>query len=91
MGLNEDTGQFMAVKALPIGGRTGDAETLYHEIQLMRKLEHPNIVRYLGAQVRETIGIDRRGCVETVESERRGSAPVQGGRDHQKNMKYLPI
>jgi serine/threonine protein kinase len=58
VGLNEDTGQFMAVKALSIGGRTGDAETLYHEIELMRKLEHPNIVRYLGAQVRETAGIE---------------------------------
>jgi hypothetical protein len=51
MGLNEETGQLMAVKVLNISGQEQEAQDLYKEIDLMRKLDHPNIVRYLGAQV----------------------------------------
>jgi hypothetical protein len=35
-----------------VGGAEANAQGLYQEIELMRRLEHPHIVRYLGAQVR---------------------------------------
>lgn len=42
----------IAVKQLSL--RNADqAEELYTEIELMRQLTHPNIVCYLGAEVRE--------------------------------------
>lgn len=51
IGLNEESGDLIAVKVLPL--RDGDtAEPLYKEIDLMRQLTHPNIVSYLGAEVR---------------------------------------
>lgn len=51
IGLNEDSGDLIAVKVIPV--RTADiAEPLYREVELMRHLTHPNIVRYLGAEVR---------------------------------------
>lgn len=51
IGLNEDSGDLIAVKMLSL--RNADAaEPLYKEIELMRQLTHPNIVSYLGAEVR---------------------------------------
>lgn len=51
IGLNEDSGDLIAVKVIPV--RTAEiAEPLYREVELMRHLTHPNIVRYLGAEVR---------------------------------------
>lgn len=61
IGLNEDSGDLIAVKVLSL--RNADiAEQLYREIELMRQLTHPNIVCYLGAEVRycTSVGITHR-------------------------------
>lgn len=50
IGLNEDSGDLIAVKVLPLQ-QADVAEPLYREIELMRHLIHPNIVSYLGAEV----------------------------------------
>ena len=53
VGLNENSGDLIAVKVLSL--RNVDmAESLYQEVELMRQLTHPNIVSYLGAEVRRT-------------------------------------
>lgn len=54
IGLNEDTGDLIAVKVRSLQ-HADAAEPLYREIELMRQLTHPNIVCYLGAEVREVI------------------------------------
>ena len=65
--LNLDDGSFMAVKEMDVGmlagghgghggGRDEDSNELKKlrmEVELMRELEHPNIVRYLGTDVSE--------------------------------------
>jgi hypothetical protein len=51
-GLNDDTGMAIAVKVMKRVGRDEAAvKELENEIMLMQRLDHPNIVRYLGCQV----------------------------------------
>ncbi|CBJ32979.1 hypothetical protein Esi_0399_0011 [Ectocarpus siliculosus] len=52
IGLNEDSGDLIAVKLLSLKN-ADQAEELYTEIELMRQLTHPNIVCYLGAEVND--------------------------------------
>eukprot|EP01135_Chromosphaera_perkinsii_P001827 Nk52_evm6s211 gene=Nk52_evmTU6s211 len=48
MGLNEDTGEMIAIKQIPIAN--DDAlDGLTQELDLLKRLNHPHIVRYLGA------------------------------------------
>lgn len=51
IGLNEDSGDLIAVKVLSLP-HVDAVEPLYREIELMQQLTHPNIVCYLGAEVR---------------------------------------
>ncbi|KAG5176167.1 kinase-like domain-containing protein, partial [Tribonema minus] len=53
MGLNEATGALMAVKVLSLRGSDRDLHELHREMALMRAFSHPNIVSYLGAEIRE--------------------------------------
>jgi len=62
-GLNTETGEIMAVKqvelCLPMSGENDEKnqqmkEALYHEIKLLKELNHENIVRYLGFELTET-------------------------------------
>eukprot|EP00667_Euglena_gracilis_P004389 EG_transcript_4410 len=48
LGLNVADGSLMAVKQVPLGGADRDVESLEREVQLLRELRHPHIVRYLG-------------------------------------------
>eukprot|EP00002_Diphylleia_rotans_P025598 TRINITY_DN5066_c0_g1_i1.p1 TRINITY_DN5066_c0_g1~~TRINITY_DN5066_c0_g1_i1.p1 ORF type:complete len:658 (-),score=147.29 TRINITY_DN5066_c0_g1_i1:94-2067(-) len=54
LGLNMDTGELIAVKQIPLvqsGSQESKAlSALAHEVNLMKSLQHPNIVRYLGSQ-----------------------------------------
>ena len=54
IGLNEDSGDLIAVKLLSLKN-ADQAEELYTEIELMRQLTHPNIVCYLGAEVMRVV------------------------------------
>ena len=63
LGLNEDTGELLAVKEVLLSGSTMERaaeqlRSLEAEVDLMRSLAHPNLVRYLGTertpQARET-------------------------------------
>eukprot|EP00611_Tribonema_gayanum_P003237 TRINITY_DN12512_c0_g1_i1.p1 TRINITY_DN12512_c0_g1~~TRINITY_DN12512_c0_g1_i1.p1 ORF type:complete len:436 (-),score=83.66 TRINITY_DN12512_c0_g1_i1:1177-2484(-) len=56
MGLNEVTGELMAVKVLSLHGSERDMRELHREMALMRQFSHPNIVSYLGAEIREEDG-----------------------------------
>jgi len=48
-GLNAVTGETVAIKQLPLAGVNADKlETLQKEVNLLRKLRHPNIVKYIG-------------------------------------------
>lgn len=48
MGVNEQTGQSFAVKQIPLcGDNAAEAATLQAEIDTMRRLDHPHIVRYI--------------------------------------------
>jgi len=53
MGMNAVNGSIMAVKVLqiPSDNKSAIVEDLQREIDLMKSLKHPNIVRYLGAEV----------------------------------------
>jgi len=57
LGLNLDTGELLAVKAVPIALDEDDEQTtsLVREISLMKVLFHENIVRYIGTQRDETM------------------------------------
>lgn len=46
-GRNVADGSLMAVKQVPLGGADRDVESLEREVQLLRELRHPHIVRYL--------------------------------------------
>lgn len=52
VGMNSVTGKLMAVKVFTLDGAV--MKDLRNEIDLMRTLEHRNIVRYLGAQIDKT-------------------------------------
>lgn len=48
-GLNAVTGETVAIKQLSLaGGSAEKLETLQKEVNLLRKLTHPNIVKYIG-------------------------------------------
>lgn len=48
-GLNTVSGQTVAIKQLSLAGATSEKlETLQKEVNLLRKLRHPNIVKYIG-------------------------------------------
>ena len=54
MVLNETNGRFMAMKEVELGYGSSDAEevqALVTEISLLKALQHPNIVRYLGSRI----------------------------------------
>ena len=52
LGLNVDTGELMAVKQMAIDEvSTKELSSLENEINLLRSLRHPNIVRYIGTEV----------------------------------------
>jgi len=57
LGLNLDTGELLAVKAVPIALDEDDEQTtsLVREISLMKVLFHENIVRYIGTQRDESM------------------------------------
>jgi serine/threonine protein kinase len=55
LGLNIDTGELMAVKQMTIDEVSAkELSTLQNEIDLLKKLHHPNIVRYIGTEVNAT-------------------------------------
>jgi serine/threonine protein kinase len=56
MGLNKSTGELIAIKMVSLPRNDGDVRTLYQEVALMRKFCHPNIVSYMGAEIRESDG-----------------------------------
>jgi len=65
MGQIKSTGAKIAVKQMQIDGMSNaELKNLQNEINLMKMLEHPNIVRYLGA---ETAGIMLNIFLELVE------------------------
>jgi serine/threonine protein kinase len=52
-GMNEETGQLIAAKALPIASKSGkitsaDLASLEREVVLLRQMNHPHVVQYLG-------------------------------------------
>jgi len=58
MGMNTRSGSMMAVKSLNVlNCAANQIEELQGEIDTMRRLTHPNIVRYFGAEVDETEGV----------------------------------
>lgn len=68
MGLDSDTGELMAVKQLGlskkgVGGRVSEHEAAVREVEkevnFYRRLNHPNIVRYL---VRRMAALQKPSC-----------------------------
>jgi serine/threonine protein kinase/WD40 repeat protein len=52
LGLNIDTGELMAVKQIAVEEVSNrELSSLQNEINLLRTLRHPNIVRYIGTEV----------------------------------------
>ncbi len=61
-GANRDTGEIMAVKQVPLRNTSMDSKTkkkmldaLHTEIELLKDLDHPNIVRYLGYYTEQNV------------------------------------
>ena len=50
MGMNQRTGEMMAIKTLNLPDEDDLLADIEREVHLMRTLEHPNIVRYLGCE-----------------------------------------
>ncbi|KAL0231485.1 hypothetical protein GEMRC1_010889 [Eukaryota sp. GEM-RC1] len=51
LGLDSETGMLMAVKEFPINDKSvGELDEIQQEINLMRGLDHENIVRYFGSR-----------------------------------------
>jgi len=58
MGMNQSSGTLMAIKSMPLfNADAKDVMDLQSEIDIMRKLSHPNIVRYFGAELNEEEGV----------------------------------
>ena len=58
MGMNQSSGTLMAIKSMPLfNADAKDVQDLQTEIDIMRKLSHPNIVRYFGAELNEEDGV----------------------------------
>eukprot|EP00559_Dactyliosolen_fragilissimus_P008567 CAMPEP_0184872280 /NCGR_PEP_ID=MMETSP0580-20130426/41195_1 /TAXON_ID=1118495 /ORGANISM="Dactyliosolen fragilissimus" /LENGTH=684 /DNA_ID=CAMNT_0027375049 /DNA_START=356 /DNA_END=2406 /DNA_ORIENTATION=- len=53
VGMNERNGSLMAIKCLniPSSSSSNTMEDLQREIDVMQSLDHPNIVRYMGAEI----------------------------------------
>ncbi|GMH60327.1 hypothetical protein TrST_g5641 [Triparma strigata] len=57
LGMNEASGTLMAIKTMNIANaEQSDIEDLQQEIDVMRILSHPNIVRYFGAELDDEEG-----------------------------------
>jgi serine/threonine protein kinase len=55
MGLNMDTGGLIAIKELVFSpDNVNEVAAMQQEINLMRSLDHPNIVKYLGTEMGDT-------------------------------------
>ncbi|CAM9211343.1 unnamed protein product, partial [Discosporangium mesarthrocarpum] len=54
LGMNEDTGELMAVKEITLETHERRLRGLYTEIQVMHRLVHPHIVGYLGAELQDS-------------------------------------
>eukprot|EP00953_Heterococcus_sp_UTEX-ZZ885_P012091 6948-Heterococcus_DN1.PRE.9 len=52
-GLNEVTGELIAVKVLPLPDTEQDIIALHQELSFMQQFVHQNIVSYLGAEICE--------------------------------------
>ncbi|KAI5058131.1 hypothetical protein GOP47_0026301 [Adiantum capillus-veneris] len=67
-GLNLEDGSFFAVK---VSSTEDVSPVIQHEVDLLSKLEHPNIVRYLGSSIEDGrlcifIELVRMGSLETI-------------------------
>lgn len=53
--MKKDTGEVVAIKALPLDPDADDAtfRTIAKEIQMLKDCNHPNIVSFYGSYVRE--------------------------------------
>lgn len=46
--LNLNNGQFVAVKRITLENLDEDIDTIMREVEVLKRLKHPSIVRYLG-------------------------------------------
>lgn len=65
-GRNTETGEVVAVKVIdlsrfPVGSR--ERRYLEQEIQIMKAIEHPNVVKLYHSQVRKSLGVALFGSV----------------------------
>ena len=54
-GMKKDTGEIVAIKALPLDPEADDStfRTIAKEIQMLKDCDHPNIVSFFGSYVKE--------------------------------------